>query len=285
MRMGVMYTLSAALLIGAFSPGCGRRQSPAELISPTRYCNGMVVILPGIEGAGLLSAAVQRGLNAAGINHALPVYRWGRPIPVAGPLINQMDCGRARRIAGELAVAIQTYQKNYPNRPVHLVGHSGGAAVVVFTLEQLPSNARIDGAVLLSPSLSAEYDLTKALARTRKGIAHFWSRGDVALLVVGTSVFGNLDGVHGPAAGARGFTNVGGPSSLFDKLHQTRWRPAMAQAGNRGGHLGTVSSEFVSEWVSRWITASTWPPPVATLASARAWNASPNRIQPDAPTR
>ena len=89
-----------------------------KLVTPQRLDHGLVIILPGIEGEGLLSNNVRDGLLRAEVKAALPIYRWGRPIPIAGPLINQMDVAGNRRAAGRIAQMIVDYQDAHPSRPV-----------------------------------------------------------------------------------------------------------------------------------------------------------------------
>jgi pimeloyl-ACP methyl ester carboxylesterase len=242
--------LTLSLLVG-----CGARSS--RFTVSHRMDRGVVILLPGIEGEGPLSYAVRDGINDAGIDQGLPIYRWGRPVPLAGPLLNQMDFLGNRMAADRLVKMIVEYQDAHPGMPVHLVGHSGGGGVAVFAAEALPDDRRVDGIVLLSPSISAGYDLTAALAHTRKGIVNFWSPNDVGLLVLGTTILGNVDGGHGPAAGAMGFTSVpnGQP---FDKLHQVEWSAEMTAAGNHGTHMDSAGRAFVQRYVAPWIQASTW---------------------------
>jgi len=221
-----------------------------------RLDRGLVLLLPGIEGEGPLSWAVRQGLDDAGVDEALSIYRWHWPIPVAGLVLNQIDFIRARRKGHKVADYIVKYQDRHPGKPVHIVGHSGGGAIAVFAAESLPDKRhKIDGIILLSPSLSSGYDLSAALANTRKGIVNYWSPGDFALLVLGTMVFGNLDGVHGSAAGATGFTKT----PVAGKLYQIPWTEAMVAVGNRGGHMDTTKKPFVVQWVAPWIRAPGWP--------------------------
>lgn len=236
----------AALLMGGCLPDNN------ELVTPQRMESGLVMILPGIEGDGPFSAEVRRGLDESGLGCALPIIRWGRPVPIAGPLLNQMDLIGNRLAAQRLADAIVNYQDSHPGRPVHLVGHSGGGGVSIFTAEALPQGRKVDGIVLLSASISAGYDLTKALAHSRKGIVNFYSKNDVGLLMIGTTVVGNVDGIHGPAAGAIGFDR------LPEGLHQVPWSQDMSWAGS-GGHMDTTGAPFVRTFVSPWIRAPAWP--------------------------
>ena len=62
--------------------------------------------------------------------------------------------------------------------------------------------------MLLDASLGADYDLTSALGQCHKGIVNFYNLKDVAMLEVGTEIFGNLDGSHGDSAGRTGFESA-----------------------------------------------------------------------------
>ncbi len=166
---------------------------------------GLVIILPGIEGESSLNHDVRRGLLNGGLLYAISIYRWGRPVPIAGPLLNQIDILGNRLEGLEIAKRIVSYQKNYPGRPVYLIGHSGGGGIAVFATEGLPKDITIDGLVLLSASISSAYDLTNALHHCRKGILNIYTREDVGLLIIATTLAGNVDGIRGPAAGAIGF--------------------------------------------------------------------------------
>ncbi len=283
MRVTTWRTAGLCLLAATVLAGC-TGISPSEFTTEDRLDRGIVILLPGIEGEGPASYAVRRGLADGRVDVALPIYRWGVPVPLAGLVWNQVDSSRARRVAGDVAEEIVAYRKRYPGRPVHLVGHSGGGAIAVFTAEQLPPDQPIDGIVLLSPSLSSEYDLSLALSRTHKGIVHFWSPDDISLLVVGTTIFGNLDGVHGPAAGARSFTATDGLAGLSSKLHQVRWHEQMAAAGHNGGHMGPTKSPFVSEWVAPWILAERWGVALGAPTPPSGIELSGRDLPPDTPS-
>ena len=193
------------LALAALATGCGPGLS--NHMTPERKDNGLVVILPGIEGPSPYNANIQEGLVESGLNWAITPYYWGRPVPVVGPLLNQMDVIGNRMAAGRVAEWIVEYQKSYPGRPVWLVGHSGGGGVAVFTAEAMPQGHRLTGLVLLSASLHEDYDLAKALANTTDGIVNFYNPDDSALLAVGTTLTSNVDGRRGRSAGLDGFTH------------------------------------------------------------------------------
>jgi pimeloyl-ACP methyl ester carboxylesterase len=241
-----------ALLVIAVG-GCSINQVDQDELSQSSLDKGVVFILPGIEGKGLLSDNLQTGLRQAGVPYGLAIYQWGRPVPVLGPILNQVDVVSNRAVADLLAERIVQYREAHPQGKVYLVGHSGGGGIAVFTAEALPAGTQVDGIVLLSASVSSLYNCDKALAHSRSGIVNFWSSGDVAFLVIGTSVAGNVDGLHGPAAGAVGF------SRSVPGLYQVQWTPQMSGSGNLGGHMDTTGTQFVSQYVAPWLIANAWP--------------------------
>jgi pimeloyl-ACP methyl ester carboxylesterase len=262
------------LLAAAFGPLAGCADPNAEYLMEERKAKGLVVILPGIEGESELNHNIRRGLVDAGVPCALPIYPWGRPIPIAGILINQMDF-IGNRLAGiGIARTIASYQDAHPHSPVYVIGHSGGGGVAVFTAEALADmegDHRIEGLVLLSASISGDYDLTKAIGRCRQGIVNFYNRGDVAMLAIGTTLAGNVDGGRSPSAGRAGFIK---PSDsimekrrdVFSKLFQVELTEQMH--GGDDPHASTTRPSFVSRYVAPWVVASSWPAGSAEVFAA-----------------
>lgn len=268
LRCGLLVLAGAAMLAG----GCN---SNGPYVTPERKDKGLVIILPGIEGESELNRNIRRGLLSAGLGSAMPIHHWGRPVPGFGMLLNQMDVIGNRIAGSNVAKRVVKYQEEYPGRPVHLIGHSGGGGIAVFAAEAMPEDRKVDGVVLLSASISSAYDLTKALKRTRKGIVNFHSEADVGLLVIGTILAGNVDGTHGPAAGAIGFDKPGpsagaGKREAYDKLHEFRVTSGMM--GTADAHSAATRSSFVGRYVARWVTSPSWP---ATSATAMAPSAGP----------
>ncbi|MFP4106999.1 MAG: alpha/beta fold hydrolase [Phycisphaerae bacterium] len=252
--------LSAIMICLCLLGGCIPSEN-GSYTTDARLAEGLVVVLPGIEGESPMNRNIRQGLIAAGIDHAIPIHRWGRPIPVFGPLINQMDVFGNRLAARRLARDIVDYQDAHPGKSIHLIGHSGGGGIAVFAAEALPKDRKVDGLILLSPSISTRYDLTKALGNTRKGIVNFYTPADFGLLVIGTTVAGNVDGWHGPAAGAGGFD----PADEDDPKQQTAYRKlhqvAMEHVADQPlrAHSAATEADFVRRQVAPWVTESTWP--------------------------
>lgn len=249
----------AALLAAALAAGCA---SNATYTTADRMDNGLVIVLPGIEGESGLNRDIRRGLDGAGLQRAIPIRSWGSPVPVVGMLAKQMDFVGNRLTGAAIAREIVAYQDQYPGRPVHIVGHSGGGGIAVFVAEAMPEGRQLDGLVLLSASISSSHDMTRALAHCKSGIVNFYSGHD-ALLSVGTTVVGNVCGTHGPGAGLIGFDGPSDKASdekkaLYTKLFQIRLRPDMLN-GRGASHVASTEQDFVFYHVAPWVYSSLWP--------------------------
>ncbi|HUT57241.1 MAG TPA: hypothetical protein VNA25_05140 [Phycisphaerae bacterium] len=250
MRLAALILVSVSLL---HLTGCG--EDATIYATDARKANGLVVILPGIEGESEYNHDIRRGLMAGGVEYALVIRSWGVPVPVAGMIVNQTNFLGNRLAATGVAQMIAQYQDRYPGRPVYVVGHSGGGGVAVFTAEALADmtgDRKIEGLVLLSASISNNYPNTsKALAQCRQGLVNFYNPEDTALLGLGTTIAGNVDGGRAPSAGRAGF-EITHPK-LYDQ----------AVSGSMSGddpHGSTTRVPFVSRRVVPWIKATQWPP-------------------------
>lgn len=269
-----------------FSP-VGRRSFPQqgwwcsefdEWLTAERLDKGYTLVLPGVEGTSWFNISIARGLADAGHDAAIEVVDWTTGNWVLFPY-HLMALERNKQRAKEIADRIIAYQKCYPDRPVRIVGHSGGAAMAVLVLEALPENHLVENAVLLAAAISPDHDLCPALDRTNQGITNFYSGGDAVYLVAGTLALGTIDREHKASAGAVGFREPAGmPEWIRDgfskdgrgvllnladsaitalrrknyekKLHQIAYRPEMLKSLNLGGHFGPVNRKFVTEWVA-----------------------------------
>jgi hypothetical protein len=142
------------------------------------------------------------------------------------------------------------------------VGHSGGAAMSVMTMERMTGTESITSAVLLQPALSQSYDLSAALSRTESAIWSFYSLFDVFFLCLGTLAFGTMDGPHRPASGMVGFRRPEGLSAAGQELYSTRLReiqfhPSMMADFHFGGHMGSTSRPFVANHVAPCLQSQT----------------------------
>lgn len=264
-RKGWMVLASTLFLVAA--TGC---EQNAKYMTPERQDKGMVIILPGIEGESGANRNIRKGLERGGVERALPIMHWGRPIPGVGMVLNQVDF-IGNRLAGErIAKRIMAYQDQYPGRPVHIIGHSGGGGVAIFAAESLPDDREIEGLILLSASISSAYDTSKALSRCRQGIVNFYNKGDAALLGVGTAVMGTVDGTHGPSAGLIGFDLPKESDSdekrlAYENLYQVLLTSEMS--GNALAHFSTTQVGFILKHVAPWVFSESWPADPSVVAA------------------
>ncbi|MFB3893013.1 MAG: alpha/beta fold hydrolase [Phycisphaerae bacterium] len=265
MRAAATICLAAAMMCGCRNliPFVGYR---GPVVMSGRMDQGLVVVFPGIEGRSSFNESICRGLSDAGVQYAIELYDWtsrGGPI---GPLINERAESRNRRKAREIADHVVQYRQAYPNRPVYLVGQSGGGAIAAWVAESLPPGQRVDGIVMLAASLSPDYMIDTALAKSRQGIVSFYSPKDWFLLGMGTTMVGTMDGEHSSSAGRTGFNVPRGSSrpSVYNRLYQIPWTSSMSSAGNTGTHLSSGSELFVAEYVAPFIRAPVWSEDLVT---------------------
>jgi pimeloyl-ACP methyl ester carboxylesterase len=226
----------------AVTAGCNQ----VNYTSPERYERGLVVCLSGAGDMMGETERVRAGLAAGGVNRAIEIFEWSR----GGVLADQADIAENRRRAGQLARRIEDYLQEYFDRPVHLVGVSAGTGIVVWALEALTDDEKVTGAVLISSSLDAKYDLTRALESVADRIYSFSSVADT-VLSLGVTWTGTVDRGGGLAGGLVGFGPPDHASEhtravYKEKLTQIGWWPGDMVLGHLGGHLGATSPGFVS---------------------------------------
>ena len=225
------------------------------LAGTTRLEHGLIIILPGIEGCSSINDSIARGLVAGQLPHAIRIIDWRRFRPW-NPLhltMERHNRTQARVVAG----VITDYQRNFPGRPVHLIGHSAGAGMALFALEQLPAGHSVTSVTLMAAAVSRNFDVARLLDRTRFGIWNFYSPLDLPTVGLGTIIFGTMDRRHGVSAGALGFqvADESTPSArnfavAGPKLHQVRFRLNMIKCWNFGGHFGSTNAVFVRRHIA-----------------------------------
>ena len=226
-----------------------------SLACTSRLEHGLIIILPGIEGCSTINDSIARGLVAGELSHAIRIIDWRRFRPW-NPLHLVME-RHNRNQARVVADVIIDYQRNFPGQAVHLIGHSAGAGMALFVLEQLPENHRVTSVTLMAATVSRTFDVTGLLSRTRFGIWNFYSPLDFASVGLGTMLFGTMDRRHTVSAGALGFQIAddrqaveGDKPDAGPRLHQIKFRLNMMKAWNFGGHFGPTNAVFVQENVA-----------------------------------
>ena len=193
---------------------------------------------------------LRRGLDQAGVKAAIVIYDW--TVGPAGMFLADLVWeSRNRAVAADLADTIAAYSKAMPGRSVTLIGHSGGAAVVIWALEALPENVQVERVALLAPALAPEYNLSRAAQRVRERVHVAYSWADVGLMGAGTAVFGTMDRRHSVSAGLVGFRLPRDLASderqAYQKVRQIRWTPGLVRNGHLGGHMGWTTTRFARD--------------------------------------
>ena len=213
---------------------------------------GVVIIVGGVGGFDFLGPAALAALPKAGVHHELREFVWTHGF---GQWLQDLqDAQHQFQKASELADQVRKIKEEAPDRPVYLVGKSGGTGIVLSAASMLP-NASLERIVLLSSAVSPTYDLRPALRATKGPIVNYWSAGDWFILGWGTKQFGTMDHVHGASAGLTGFVKPteGDDLDFYDRLVQVQWKPDMIKTGHTGGHVGTSFPAFVAQEVAPWL--------------------------------
>ncbi len=234
--------LIAVLLLGRAAPPLGAAQGPAA--DPA----GIVFAADGAGNFQCASAMLRTIVAEDGLPLEVRTFVWSHGY--LRMLSDQMGFRHMQEQGRALAAAVRAYHAEHPGTTIFLFGHSAGCTVIATALEALPPGL-VERAVLLSPSLSAHYNLRPALANVRQGMHVFYSRRDWYYLGVYTTLVGTADRTHGDCGGRVGFDLESGAidADVRAKLHQRPWQPADRALGNNGGHYGHYQPAFLRAWV------------------------------------
>jgi pimeloyl-ACP methyl ester carboxylesterase len=216
-----------------------------EAVRPGQFERGCVVMLPGIECSSWQFAGTVLGLRDAGLDRAVKIVQWGHsPFGYFNNLMNlRFNRVRAKRVAGRIG----EYQADFPERPITLIGYSGGGGMAALVAGMLEERVMLDRVILIAAAISPNYDFSKALARSRSGMVNFYSPGDGFILGWGTRAFGTIDRQKTVAAGRVGFLDEQGVMIENDRLVQIGWEPAWRDLGHDGGHVGWLSRAWAKQ--------------------------------------
>lgn len=207
------------------------------------------------SGAGVIirwGPSARKGMTDAGFQGVMKPYRWQTG---AGFAVDHMSSPEYKRnVAKGLAKEVVDHHAKYPNDPIYLSGLSAGCAVVLYALEELPSGVSVDQVILLSSSVSADFDLAPALRHVDGRIYAFTSDRDAVLADLAAN-FGTADGkrVGTDISGIRGFHEPGralAETAYRGKVQNIAWRPEFSRYGHHGGHTDAVASPFVAKFVA-----------------------------------
>jgi pimeloyl-ACP methyl ester carboxylesterase len=259
MRAGPAVAL-ALVLLSLSAVGCQTNQQ--RWMTAERLDAGLIVSLDGIGGFDWGPQWLRKGLDEAGIQQAIVIYDWSKG-PSGFFVGDLVDEKRNRESAQDLARVVAAYKAAKPGRPVSLIGHSGGTAVVVWALEALPPGVQVDRVILLAPALSPDYNLATALGHVRSRLYVMHSVADAGLMGAGTAVFGTMDREHSASAGWLGFQlpkDLTEPQRAeYAKVRQVKWSADMLGEGNWGGHMAWTTSWFARQQIAPILTGTNDP--------------------------
>lgn len=243
-----MLILGVLVLTGS---GCILGSRP-QFIRGGTAPNQKTFYLEGAGNFGFGKETVPLGLADGGYQGDVEHFNWTTYL---GPLMDQMVYSYNRRQGRRLAEKIAKYLDEHPRASVNLIGLSAGSGVAIFALESLPAKYQVDNVIMLSSSLSANYDLTRALRRVRSGVYLFWSPDDPILRgivpLVGTVDRENTSQVAG-VIGARVPPGSNSDTRYWyaAKVHNVRWYVHGGVGPIQLRHAGTTDREFVREMVA-----------------------------------
>ena len=272
-RSELIVAAFAALLAVA---GCAA-PAPAVLAAEVRAdCSkAWLLHLPGIAGERRIDRELIRGFEQAGFTGKTQIYDWTEHDPGLDALLAYK---RNHHEAHKVADLITKQFRADPDIQIILTGHSGGTGLVVWALEDLPDDVRVQTVYLLASALSPRYDLSKALRHVKGHVYVFTSLGDSLVLGTGTRLFGTIDGVKSDAAGLMGFVMPkGADKDLYAKIITEPYERQWINFGHMGNHIGCLSRSFVANVIAPMVLKD-----LATLETAVAPTSQPSANQQQA---
>ncbi len=199
--------------------------------------------LPGVSGMLVVDGWLVDGLHDGGAADVVEVFDWVGP---GCPVERLQDVDRNRRTATKIARFVTDVRRENPSSRVVLCAESGGVAVALWLLEDLPKDVAVDDLLMVSPAVSSEYDLSRALTHVRNHAYYTTTPLDVDTLGFFTTMLGNADGVKGVGAGWVGFETADGKAdpAHSGKLVRLPYEAQWVVYGNFGTHTGPMSYEF-----------------------------------------
>lgn len=216
-----------------------------------------------IDGAGNWGygvAEVQQGLRQAGYKGHIVVYPWTMSF---NPAIDQTIGRIAARAKGEqLGKHINLYHDKFPGQRVSIIALSAGTGVAVWACENVKPPAKVHSLILLGSSLSADYDMRKALPNIADRVYVYHSQGDLVLQGP-VRTLGTIDGKLG--ADAAGLGGLHPPGGGGGKIVNIPWSRKYQRDGWTGAHTDATCVPFVRRHLSTHIVSkprqTPGPPP------------------------
>ncbi len=236
-----------AMVIPLLAPcltGCGTWRPPVP--TAAQMDRGLLVLYPGAFNARLELGVVATTLRDSGYDLAYEIVPWGYTETQLIDPVGTHDS--TMRFARREAERIADYRQQHPDGSVILFGYSAGGFTALKVAEALPDAVKADRIVLLSPSISRQYDLTLALERTEREIVVFYSPFDLVSQLVGLLLRGN-DLVRDASAATFGF------SMQHERIIQIGWTPDMLAFASIGMHWDQFANPaWLRTYLLPWFT-------------------------------
>lgn len=219
--------------------------------------------LPGIGGKRSIDQNMTEGFVQGGFSGQVEIYDWTEgDIGFDSLIADSRNHKEAKLIAAKLT---ERYDKD-PASPIYLTSHSGGGGLAVWALEDLPDRVKINTLVLMSPALSPQYDLSKALRHVSGKAYVFSSMDDQLVLGTGCRLLGTIDGVKTDAAGRVGFAKPpGADDAQYAKLVPMPFQLEWTHYGDMGNHVGGMTHRFARLILAPLVLSGKLPPEDALM--------------------
>src|SRR5262245_610573 len=140
LKMGLPSWLLCIAMLAV--PGSGLRAAPAEK-------SGVVFVAAGVGGLDMTPLTIKAALSTAGLSYEVREFVWTHG---KGHFFRDLqDIRHLLEKARELADQILRVKEAHPDRPIYLLGRSGGAGLALAAAELLPAET-LERIILLSPA-------------------------------------------------------------------------------------------------------------------------------------
>jgi hypothetical protein len=217
---------------------------PGRADSRRRRKRGLALVLGGIEGPSIYNYWLGMGLLRGGYRGAVVRFHWNAGLFGVRSVVNLMSRRHLERQSDLLARTISEHVRARPESPVCLLAQSGGCYVVLRALERLPADLSAHCVLMLAPSISPGYDLSRAASKCRASLISIGGPGDAIFLGLGTLLLGTSDRVFSPSAGFAGW------HSHPTRFVESRWHPSWLRHGYCGNHISTSSPRFIAKVIA-----------------------------------
>lgn len=256
MRHAVRAGTFAAILLAGAVAGCSARTGGRIAVAEDAPVDSapdapIIIYIDGAGGGGPVTDGtpdVRRGFRESGFDGEFRAFRWQTGLGALADQVSSLSYkrGAAKRLAEE----IEGLRDAAPTAEIHLVATSAGSAVALFALEALGDDRQVDSVVLLSSAVSADYDLTAALAHIKVKLVVFRNDRDSLLRSV-IPLVGSADRRHvgDRVAGLYGFLppESAEPVRLeaYAKMITIDWCDDFRRFDHAGGHTDCKSPSFI----------------------------------------